>query len=82
MDESEDFKTTITISNRDFEIVGRTRKWNPLPGIDLEEYPLSSKMVTELVCSEADHTVTWATTKDIAIQQMKSALLRWMMSNS
>lgn len=76
-----DFTLNVYLFERRFEVLGRTRKWHPLPGIDLKKYPLPSEKVTELVCPEADNLVTWGETKDKAVMNMQLGLERWLERN-
>lgn len=73
-----DFTLNVYIFERKFEVLGRTRKWNPLPGVDLEKHPLPSENVTELVCPEANNLVTWGETKSKAIKLMQERLAAWL----
>jgi hypothetical protein len=72
------FKKGILIRGHRYEVLGITRPWNPLPGIDLEKYPLPEGDVTELCCPEADGICTWGETEKKATDRMIKAIMHWV----
>lgn len=72
------FKVTMQVRGKEYKASGVQRKWNPLDGVNLEEYPLPSAEVFEIYCANADGIVTWGTTQKEAIDKMEEAIERWL----